>query len=332
MRRATVSIPLLLTAACALTGCHAGNGEDSAMGGANESTGLAGSFDRFDIESVRPGTLSDNGLEVRAWIVQDDSARIASSLVTLGEEAPLAESSRATLERNGLRLWRVPAGHIEDLRDGFGGSSIAKQSWLGQVTEWSDLHERSLGAGTRGVSIEGEVRRFRSGSFVLLVRAWTMNTEDGPRIQFQMIPFYADADAGGVRRILSQDDRAGESFPSLLVETGFESGFAYVLTCERPEVDWRVVADRAAAPESFGGSLTMPQGGDVRGSVGPPGQFGPDIGGPWTIGEALLRGDSDVGARGVILLIPHIPTGLYPAEMLPDPGEDDEDLDSISEL
>lgn len=257
-------------------------------------------------------TMKDNGLEMRRWVINDDLNRIASALTMYGQPAPMGERMRQTLERNGFRVWRVPAPDVQSLLEGLGGSTVDQEWWLGQSPDWTEIHARSLGGRLRGIAVDGAVRTFNGGAFSLLMRSWTLKTTDGPRMQFEMIPWYAQQDGGDLRRVLQLEEPEGEIFPTLLAQLALESGYAYVLTCETPTVDW----NRAASERGGGTTISVPEGGEVRGSVGPPGWVGPDPGGPWTIGDALLRGAAEIGNRGVIVLIPHLPERLYPVEML----------------
>ncbi len=303
-----------------LSGC-ASDGEEGTITG-RKITSIAPLDD--SIEEMRrgasPGTLSDNGLEVRTWLVGDRVDLIAPAMTDLAAPAPLDERLLRSLEQNGMRLHRIPLRDLAALQEAVGGASYDEQVSFGQVFDWRALFTRSLNGVSRGVAIDGRVRSLAGGEIALLARAWTMKTEDGPRVQFELAPYYIEPHQN-LRDILASDTASpfysgeaepGDVFRSMVVRTGLEDGYAYVLTCESPAIDWRAVARedpsavQPAAPPPPPDTI-----GDVRGTRGPAESFGPEIAGPSTLGELLMRGE-DRGVRLMIILIPHVPAALFP--------------------
>lgn len=274
-----------------------------------------------------PGSLSDNGLEVRAWLVADDAALIGRGLNDLGAPAPVDDRLLASLASNGMRLYRLPLRDLPALQEAIGPASHDRQESFGQVFDWRELFTRPLNGATRGVAIDGRVRSLPGGAVSLLVRAWTMKTEEGPRVAFELVPYYLQS-GSDPRQVLNPDPRSnllgerpepGEVFRSLVVRTQLESGWAYVLTCEAPQIDWRNVRPRQPQPASNQDASNASGDGGVRGTIGP-GDFGPASAGPATLGELLMRGEEGSGVRLILILIPHIPSALFPPEPLANPA------------
>lgn len=272
--------------------------------------------------SVGAVSFSDNGLEVKMWIVGDDPAVVGPAFTSLGEPLSLPPPRLERLRENGFRMARVPLVNLPELRRLLGGASIDQKWWFGQVFEWREVFRRGMGGETRGVAVDGRVRPFGGGEFTLLIRAWTTKTEDGPRLQFDLVPAFTRNEGAPIRRLL--DEKPGvEAFGLLHVGLRLEPGYAYVITGESPGADWTRLTSERSNPDR----VTPPSGGGVRGSVGPMDVFGPDSAGPATIGETLLRGNEPVSNRLVIVFIPHIPATLYPPELAPwnTPGDGGDD-------
>jgi hypothetical protein len=273
-----------------------------------------------------PGALSDNGLEVRAWVIPDDSAVIGQAMTDLGEPAPIDANVLGALEQNGMRLYRMPLLSLPALQDVVGPATHDRQESFGQVFDWRELFTRPLNGVTRGVAIDGRVRPLPGGAVSLLIRAWTMKTEEGPRVHFEMSPYYVASNAS-LRQILSANagpsmlaerPEPGEVFRSMVLRTDLENGFAYMLTCESPEVNWADPRSRARATRENDSAHVSSGDGSMRGTIGPA-DFGPASSGPSTLGELLMDGEEGSGVRLIIVLIPHVPAALFPPE-IPQPG------------
>jgi len=303
-------------------GCASDAGEGTIVD--RKTTSIAPLTESLDAmrRGASPGSLSDNGLEVRAWLVGDDAALVGKALTDLGAAAPIDDRLQASLAANGMRLYRLPVRDLPALQDAVGPVSHDRQESFGQVFDWRELFTRSLKGATRGVAIDGRVRSLPGGAVSLLVRAWTMKTEEGPRVQFEMVPYYLEANTS-LRQILNPEPQEpllgerpepGEVFRSVVVRMGLEDGWAYVLTCEAPEIDWRNVRQRGAARPSNQEASNPSGDGAVRGTIGPS-DFGPESAGPATLGELLMRGEEGSGVRLMLILVPHIPSALFPPSM-----------------
>jgi len=255
----------------------------------------------------------DNGLEIRQWIVADDSHRLGSAVAGFDTGWSDPPPQLDMLAANGVRIARILRRDLPALHDAVGGSTLDQTWWHGQVTEWRPIHRRALGTSTRGVVIDGQARRYGGGAFELTLRAWTTQTEDGPRLVLELVPYFARTIAPTVAPIRPDRTPRGEPVDSLAVTLALEAGYAYLVTCESPSFRWQ------AAPDQGGTSPTSDSSdeADVRGSVGHQGAFGPDIAGPVTLGELLFRGEAEGAVRGVLILIPRLPASLFPDELIP---------------
>jgi hypothetical protein len=267
----------------------------------------------------------DNGLEIRQWIVADDSHRLGSAIVGFDSGWSEPPPQLDALAANGIRMARILRRDLPALHDAVGGSTLDQTWWHGQVTEWRPIHRRALGTSTRGVAIDGQARRYGGGAFELTLRAWTTQTEDGPRLILELVPYFARTLAPTVAPIRPDRAPRGEPVDSLAITFALEAGYAYLITCESPSVRWQAAAsDGEASP-----ATDISDAGEVRGSVGPQGAFGPDIAGPVTLGELLFRGEAEGAARGVLILIPRLPASLFPDELIPRYKGEGEALSSL---
>lgn len=255
---------------------------------------------------------SENGLEVRKWIVEDNPRLMATAALTHAEPAPISDALADRLRRNGLRFLRVRLHEVESFQAALGGTVLDLKTWYGQVPDWQELHRRTVGEQPRAVGVDGRVRGFVRGSFGFLMRSWTVQTENGPRIVFQLAPAFS-REGGPLQRLLNQERFEGELFASIAFEHLLEHGYAYILTCEGPSVDWARAREAAPAVEPSAPDRDLSA--RDRGSVGPLADVGPATIAPMSIGEMLLRGEAAGGNRGVIVLIPRVPEVLYPAEL-----------------
>jgi len=301
----------------AISGLMAGCASDGGAGGGKPADGMASLADSMFSEDTEsnfdPSVVAENGLEVRKWVVGDHPVVVGKALASLGEPAPIDPHETAALQRNGLRLWRIPLVDLPILREQLGGTIVDQQWWYGQVPEWRELHGRLLNAASRAVAVDGRVRVFSNGSFKLLIRSWTYGTEDGPRLTFEFAPVFQQGRPASYRHHVRTDRGAIELFPTLTLQTSLEPGFAYVLLPEAPSVDWTDPTSIQTARRTEG---RLPRGGEVRGSIGPHTGMGPAASPATTLGEALLRGEPGNPGRGVIILVPRIPLSLFPEELI----------------
>ncbi|MGI9012947.1 MAG: hypothetical protein ACR2GY_01715 [Phycisphaerales bacterium] len=260
-------------------------------------------------------TLKDNGLEARLWVVPDSSLIIGQALTELTRPVDLPDGRDAALFENGFRLHEFDVDLLPDVLAALGGSVNSQEWWYGQVFDWRELWKRQLNMDSRGIAVDGRVRSFAGGGFLLLMRSWTIRTELGPRVQFELAPYYENR-PGAYRQsqntvergVLIAEGPPGEAFPSVAFQMQLEPRRAYILTSESPAMRWAPsgegLDDIAAQPP------TAP-----RGSRGP--DVGPRGAAPTTLGEYML-GAETTGTTGriVIVLIPHLPAALFPNELL----------------
>jgi len=181
-----------------------------------------------------------NGLLIREWTIEDNPQRIALAMSKFGVEELLEESQREDFRRNGLRLVRVWAEDINPLLKAFDGASSNTAVWHGQVYNWSELLRRKVYDQPIAVAVDGHVKRYKNGTFRLMLRSWTVSMEDGPRLQLQLLPQFDKPQRISIRGFRADRNVQGEVFRSFTVETLLEAGFVYVLTYASPQLDWEI--------------------------------------------------------------------------------------------
>lgn len=232
-------------------------------------------------------TGSDQGLEIRKWLVTAPPMTIDAVLDAHGDAAFLDADGRRRLERNGLRLLAVERADVPALLADLGGADLDISAWHGQMLDWRPVHEIELGRGTITLAVDGRMRPVTGGHLSLLGRSWTVRTEDGPRLQLELVPAHR---APGPRVMLPEtftrrhtsDDRP---YASLALDLRLEAGRAYVLSAAVPGPD----DDEADA-------------------------LGPDATPPPTVGELLLAPPNAPG-RGMLLMLPRIPDEMFPTPL-----------------
>ncbi len=260
----------------------------------------------------------ENGLEVRQWVIADDSTRIAGAMHAFdrAHEAAFGEEIVKRLRRNGFRIARVPIGDLDALAEAFGGRTLNVDSWFGQVTEWRELHKRVLSRERRAIAVDGRARTFSPGEIRLLLRSWVMPMEDGPTVMVQLLPQHRAPGPASYRELLSGRRRGGESLPALAMELQLEPGYAVVFTAAAPDEQWNDPAEEGAQDESNDRSSGSSRRGARSGSgagVGPGGGIGPPVETPATVGELLLlSAGRGVPSRGVLIFVPRVGRELLP--------------------
>lgn len=313
-RRAERRGPLLLLilsltalAACGPTG-PAGRGGESEL--VINQPASAGSWSRL----ANP----ENGLEVRQWVIDDEPDRIASAMRAFHrpDERLLDEQLERRLRRNGFRVARVPIDSLEELSDALGGPTLNVESWLGQMTEWRELHHRQVRQDRRAVSVDGRIRMFSPGKLQLMLRSWLMPMEDGPTIMVHLMPRHREPQQIDFRQLLGRSGDPGRSFDSMAIEMQLAPDYAFVLTAAPPDESW----DEDATGDP-GGDQDESREGDAP-SRGPTGRtargsgVGPPVQTPVTVGELLLIGGRGAPSRGVLVFVPRIGSELRLPEEL----------------
>jgi hypothetical protein len=280
-------------------------------------------------------TGTNNGLELRRWTVIDAPDRVMNVLTAHADGAAADQDVVDRLKRNGLRFVRVPVSEVDALVAELGGATIDRNEWHGQVYDWRPLMEQPIDQRGIAVAIDGRVRRFDRGEFRVLIRAWTVQMEDGPYLHLEVLPQHRIARAGDLRRLLGEEPSdAGESFATLALDLQLEATFAYVLVSESPQIDWPTLDRPAEVNAALGQNALELGGAGVDGEpepeitaaktapaaprpprpsrVGPPGDVGPEAGAPMTLGEMLLPLSESPPMRQVMVFVPKIPQELFP--------------------
>ena len=252
---------------------------------------------------------SDYGLQVRRWVVPDDPTRIAAALVA-HREGDVVDSARdEALRQNGLRLIRMRADQVDTLLAGLGAASLDVKAWYGQVLEWRTLQHYATGPSGAGIAVDGRVRRFAPGEVRLLVRSWTVQTEEGLYQNLELRPEFRRPVAPARRSWPAARRSYAEVFTSIDLELQLEPGLAYALTGESVDVEW----------PSFDADGDPPATTDAS---PPPPRVGPAVSTPVTVGELLFCGRGRPRSRGVLVFVPQLPPGpVTITEALPAGGE-----------
>jgi hypothetical protein len=288
-RIAHVGIALMV----ALSSCAgSGTGTDSAA--TTRPDGASGS-------GGSSSSTSGSGLEVRELFFDDRDGsavrRLPEFVRSAAGQADDIESSR--LRRNGLRLVEVSVDDVNAMVAAMGVAIHDTSVWHGQAAEWRDLQSRAIGPQSIGAMIDGVPQRFEPGQLVLGARGWTLEREDGPRLELELRATHQEAQTrrGPLTSVFSKRREPREEEMWLHAEVLLAPGSAMVLVAEDPDVEWPLqgeVVERRTR------------------------RVGPDGSAPSTIGQLLLGGDpaeSGLRRRTVLIFIPRFPEGMFaPAE------------------
>ena len=254
------------------------------------------------------------GLAVRQWRVADPPPNVADVLARHARGAACDESTRQRLERNGLRLVRVPLPQLDALATDLGRLSRNVEGWHGQAYDWRGVIEAAIDPDGAAVAIDGRVRRLVDGRLRLLIRGWTLQMEHGPRLCLQLLPEYDRTAPTPLDLALGRRPFVGRRFTDLWTEILLEPGFGYVLLGLPPslkspgqsvEDEEQVVADETGDDERLDRAATI----------------GPDAPPPLTLGEVLLRSGSSRTDHEVLIFVPLMPRGFYPPQEAGPVGE-----------
>jgi hypothetical protein len=285
MRRSgSVAAFTLITA---LAGCAATEPVPSAGGTAPPAAGDETVLSRL--------VNTDNGLEVRRWVIGDDADVIGGALNRYRVGEPLEAGRVAALRRDGLRFVRVRAAQLEPLLAELDPAPSEVAAWHGQVLTWRELQLRNVGPDGITIAAGGRVHRFGAGRLRLMARSWTVPMEQGPYLNLELLPEYAPPPGPSLRRLLGAQALQGRIFPTARVEALLEPGFAYILVGEAPSEPWPV-ADAEPAPG--------------RAPIGPPPTVGPGALSPASLGELLLI-SAEPPTRALLVFVPRIPDRLW---------------------
>jgi hypothetical protein len=235
---------------------------------------------------------TDNGLEVRKWLVADDAPAIGTVLDRYRAGEPLSPRCVASLRRDGLRFVLVPAARLDDLAAELGLGPVEVGAWHGQVLTWRELQEHHIGPEGTTIAAGGRVRRLGPGRLRLMARSWTVQMEQGPYLYLELLPGYARPEGPRLRRLLGAQTVQGEVFPSAGLEVLLEPGDACILVSEAPRVEWEADPQPATA------------------AAGPHAAVGPGARAPEALGEILLGCRSEPPMRNMLVFVPRIPPRL----------------------
>lgn len=260
-----------------------------------------------------------NGLLIREWTIEDNPQRIALAMSKFGLEELLEESQREDFRRNGLRLVRVWAEDIDPLLKAFDGASSNTAAWHGQVYNWAELLHRQVKAQPIAVAVDGHVKRYKNGTFRLMLRSWTVSMEDGPRLQLQLLPQFDKPQRVSIRGLRADRSVKGEVFRSFSVETLLEAGFVYVLTYASPQAIWEI-GKKPGDNKPQGNTASNDAEGTTESGSAVIGGFG--IAGPGTIlpptyGELMCRTAGRFPTRRILVFEPTFPLELFPPGIVP---------------
>ncbi len=311
-----------LAAIAAPVGCQSG------APALREST--AGSRDGADAPSraatgaSRDFLAQDDGLEVRRWTIFDRGDKLAAVLAGFDCSSALDDATRAQLQVNGLRLFRVDRAALDSLIEALGGAIVDVSAWHGQAHDWREIQAADYDGGA-ALAVDGRVMTLADGELQLLVRGWTLMMEDGPHVHLESKTRLIRTPPVDYRQLLTQrtDEQRSRYFASLAFDLRLDGGRAYVIASEDPAKPWRVAGYEATLESTSSASASGLRSGQP--ARGPLPDVGPRASSPPTIGQALFgsmsqfvtEGDEvETGAhsvtRDILILIPHISHELFP--------------------
>ena len=258
-----------------------------------------------DLDMASPVVMGgDNGLELRWWVVSDESGdRLASTLGAYAHlTAPLDASVQQRWRENGLRLIRAPLDDLPSIKSALPVVGRIDRHWLGQTPRWTELLQGESIASHARVLRYGRPADMSDGRIRLLGRAWTSPAPAGAILRADLALQHvsrattslAGVDAMATARRLPTEARGGV-LTDLTANMTLEPGYAYLIVPEDPSRTWLA-----------GGSLARTSLFDWGELAGPPAPPMP------TVGEALLTAAALQGTRNdlraVVILIPRTPT------------------------
>lgn len=313
-RRTRVAQCLLLPAMLSVSGCASDAGTRAAGTGrsAPDPLTVADPAARF--------AHAESGLLVQILRVADDPRRIPVLLSRAArrdaDPAASAAVIHAPLDAAGVRLLRIPESSIVPLLTEFGEVERDAATWHGEAPNWRPIALGILGR-EGPVDLDGTARPFPPGEFRLLVRAWTMPMEDGPRLQVELVPEFEPAGAS-VELLPAARSKRRRPFLPLRAELMLDAGEALLLTVVRDDDVWDADAvlpppgraplypavtpvpdpDGADAERDRVTGAVPDEGGSAR-SPDPPGSRR-------TLGRLLFSPRASAPVREIVLLRPRI--------------------------
>jgi hypothetical protein len=177
-----------------------------------------------------------------------------------------------------------------------GQLTVDVREWHGQAPDWRPLQERTIGTTPRAVAIDGRISRFDRGTFALMIRSWTVQSENGPFLYLEALPWYQPPRPTDLRRLLGDSaSRSGQALGSMAMDLMMDSDFGYVLLADAPTVD--------TAP---GANSIAPGATRRKPAVGPSEDEGTGHAATMTIGEFLMTTERKPPMRVVFVFQPRI--------------------------
>lgn len=331
--RAIANLMLLVCAAVA-GGCGAATPRAGQTGG--EAPALIAGVNPSHGDMVSPVVRGgQDGLELVWFLARDDAAgagtldaagpgggaggdgAVAAALAPfVHQKLPIDADTRSALERNGLRLVRVPLSDLGSLESGLTRVGPRNRDWLGWALEWREAFRGASIAEGSALMVNGARTKSWGGTLRVVARAWTAPAASGEglrqalRIEMAVQLEEAGRAAGG-SAFAAPDPvidvrKEGRVIPGTAIDAEFEPGWAYVLTAERPGVSWgsRGAEESRGGKDDQGLRFAKPAEGDAAEGVA----LGPAAAPPPSVGEAMLtnaaRLESGGPVKAVLIFIP----------------------------
>lgn len=280
-----------------LSGCAAPASDPASAGQAEPALSPAAAALRDRLTSTA------NGLEIRRWVVADQSTRLVNALASHLDGAAVDSMTADRLRRNGFRFLRVAVDRLESLLADIGGASYDANEWHGQVHVWRSILDRPIDAGGRAVAVDGRVQRHDRGEFRLMLRSWTVQMESGPFVHMELVPKRGANQSRNLKRLLVDAAPIEESFGSVAIDVQLESGYAYILLGEPPQSQWTGI-DPLVSGSTDRSTRSVAASSSRK-------REGPDAVAPPTLGELMLAPEQPGANRAVLVFIPKVAEDLY---------------------
>lgn len=267
---------------------------------------------------------TNNGIELRRWTVVERPGALVGALAKASNGAAADADSIERLKRNGWRFVRVPVDQLDPLKRGIGEVTVDANEWHGQALEWRSLQDRPIDARGQAIAVDGRLQRYEGGEFRMLMRGWTVQMEDGPRVHLEIAPEHRSPQVNTYKRMLGQEGERDEGFGSLALDMQMEPGFAYILVGESPQAAWPGID----AEEAPGAVKAAPRTHHAASRIGPQDSMGPEVATPRTLGEVLLPVEGSPQSRSVLVFVPKVGPELFPPDLLAQNAADQANRDS----
>lgn len=267
------------------------------------------------------------GLEIRWWIVRDDTDALTRGLRPyLNQSLPIDDETSERLRACGFRLVAVPMDDLLGLRSRLPLVGRIDRRWVGQTAAWVEGVSGPRFAHGRTVRLGHERLSIPPGALRLLTRAWKEPGVPEGRLRIDFALQHVDAATLDPQRSVLEFTAArsivdeGLIFTSTLAELSASASFFYLLVPESPERDWRIdddeesddsEADEPAASDDEPVAEPLPWSPEA--TVEEALVQGPPAAGIPTLGELMLMQAPDPmtgrSLRAVIVIVPRVQAG-----------------------